>query len=203
MRGIQRKRIATSSCAALLAYAAFPLYAFAEGGGDEVGMRLLVPKLSEFIPALIAFLVIWAIMAKFAWPAITGMLDKRAQTIKDSLSQAEAARIEAQRMLEEYKAQLAEARKEAAEILQEAKRSGEAVRVDITAKAQAEADQIVAKARQAIESEKKQALSKLQGSVADLSVSIAGRLIGEGLNEEGHRKLIEKYLAEVGSLDEN
>lgn len=187
----------------LAAQVVAPLCAFAHEGSGDIGVKLLVPKLSEFIPGLLAFLVIWFILSKFAWPAVSAMLDQRAKTIKDSLAQAEAAHIEAQRLLEEYKAQIADARKESAEILAEAKRSGEALRADITAKAQSEADQIIVKARQAIESEKKQALSELQASVADLSVSVAGRLIGEGLSEAGHRKLIEQYLAEVGKLDEN
>ena len=203
MRGTQLKNQLGLAAITVGASLAFPVCAFAEGGGDDMGMRLLIPKLSEFIPALVAFLVIWFILAKFAWPQVSGMLDKRAETIKESLANAEASRIEAQRLLEEYKAQIAEARKESAEILAEAKRSGEHLRAEMAAKAQAEADQIVAKARQAIEREKIQALGELQSSVADLSVSVAGRLIGVGLSDDEHRKLIEKYLLEVGSLDES
>lgn len=180
----------------------FPVCAFAEGESTG-GLDLLIPKLSEFLPALVAFLVIWFVLAKYAWPAITGMLDKRAETIKTSLANAESARIEAQKLLDEYKAQISEARKESGEILAEAKRSAEAVKADITAKAQAEADEIVAKARVAIENEKKQALAELQGSIADFSVSVAGKLIGENLDADSHRQLVEKYIAEVGTPDEN
>lgn len=201
MQQTRLKRATLFAVSALAAYAAFPSFALAQD--KELGIGLLIPKLSEFVPALIAFLIIWAILAKFAWPAISGMLDKRAETIKDSLANAEAARIEAEQLLKEYKAQIAEARRESAEILAEAKRTGELVRADITAKAQAEADDIVAKARVAIESEKKQALAELQSSVADLSVSVAGKLIGQDLTDDDHRKLIEKYISEVGNLDEN
>lgn len=188
--------------AAAGSYLMFPALALAEeeGGG---GLELLIPKMSEFIPTVVSFLIIWVLFAKFAWPAISDMLDKRAENIKDSLASAESARIEAQQLLEEYKAQIADARQESAEIIAEAKRSGEAVRADITAKAQVEADEIVAKARKAIESEKKQALAELQSSVANLSVSVAGKLIGDGFSEEDHRKLVEKYISEVGNLDEN
>lgn len=171
--------------------------------GSELGINILIPKLSEFIPSVIAFLIIWFIFAKMAWPAVSSMMDKRSETIKESLASAEAARIEAQQLLDEYKNQLADARRESAEILAEAKRSGEVVRADITSKAQAEADEIISKARVAIENEKKQASADLQSSIADLSVSVAGKLLGEDLNDEQHRKLIEKYISEVGNVNEN
>ena len=159
--------------------------------------------MSEFIPALIAFLIIWAVLAKFAWPAVTGILDKRQETIKNNLDEAEAAKIEAQRSLDEYKQQLADARREAAGILDEARRAGEQVKADITAQAQAQADEMIAKAKKSIEKEKLAAIADLQGSVAELSVAVAGRFIGEDLSDADQRKLIEKYVAEAGTLDAN
>lgn len=187
---------ATGAAAAMLTLA--PHLAFAE---SELGVNLIIPRLGEFIPMLIVFLVVWFILAKFAWPSIIDMLDKRAATIKDSLESAEATRVEAQQLLDDYKAQLAQARRESATILEDARRAGETIKNEITAQAQEEANEIVAKARQAIEHEKKQAMSDLQASVADLSVSIAGKYIGQELSEAEHRKLIEKYLMEAGKLD--
>ncbi len=175
-----------------------PQWAMAEEG---LGINLIIPKMGEFIPMLIVFLVVWFILAKFAWPVIIGKLDERAATIKDSLESAEATKVEAQQLLDEYKAQLAEARRQSSAILEEARRSGEDIKNDITAKAQEEANEIVAKARLAIESEKKQAMAELQSSVADLSVAVAAKYIGQELSDDDHRKLIEKYLAEAGKLD--
>jgi F-type H+-transporting ATPase subunit b len=143
------------------------------------------------------------ILAKFGWPAITGMLDKRVTTIKESLEQAENAKIESAQLLEEHKAQLDDAKKQAAQIIAEAKQSGEAVREAITAKAQEEAEAMIAKARVAIEAEKKAAIAELQGSVADLSVSVAGRLVGQDLSDADHRRIIEHYLSEAGALNAN
>lgn len=179
-----------------------PSLALAEENSD-LGIGILIPNLSEFIPALIAFLVIWVVLAKFAWPMIVGMLDKRQETIKNNLDEAEAAKIEAQRSLEEYKKQLADARREAAGIVDEARRAGEQVKADITAQAQAQADEMIAKAKKSIEKEKLAAIADLQSSVADLSVAVAGRFIGEGLSDADQRKLIEKYVAEAGALDAN
>ena len=195
----------TNGAAAIAAGAvalAAPSLALAEENSD-LGIGILIPNMSEFIPALIAFLVIWVVLAKFAWPMIVGMLDKRQETIKNNLDEAEAAKIEAQRSLEEYKKQLAEARREAAGIVDEARRAGEQVKADITAQAQAQADEMIAKAKKSIEKEKQAAIADLQSSVADLSVAVAGRFIGEGLSDADQRKLIEKYVAEAGALDAN
>ncbi len=195
------KNGAAALAAGAVALAA-PSLALAEENSD-LGIGILIPNLSEFIPALIAFLVIWVVLAKFAWPMIVGMLDKRQETIKNNLDEAEAAKIEAQRSLEEYKKQLADARREAAGIVDEARRAGEQVKADITAQAQAQADEMIAKAKKSIEKEKLAAIADLQSSVADLSVAVAGRFIGEGLSEADQRKLIEKYVAEAGALDAN
>ena len=195
------KNGAAALAAGAVALAA-PSLALAEENSD-LGIGILIPNLSEFIPALIAFLVIWVVLAKFAWPMIVGMLDKRQETIKDNLDEAEAAKIEAQRSLEEYKKQLADARREAAGIVDEARRAGEQVKADITAQAQAQADEMIAKAKKSIEKEKLAAIADLQSSVADLSLAVAGRFIGEGLSDADQRKLIEKYVAEAGALDAN
>jgi F-type H+-transporting ATPase subunit b len=180
---------------------AMPVLALAEEGGG--GFSLLIPKMGEFIPTLIAFIIIWIILAKVGWPMITGMLDEREKTIKDSLEQAEQAKIQSEQLLAEHKAQLDEARVEAAQIIANAKEAGEALKADITAKAQQESADMIAKAHLAIEAEKKAAIADLQSSVADLSVSVAGRLIGENLSDDEHLKLIERYVAEAGSLDAN
>lgn len=180
---------------------AMPMLALAEEGGG--GFSLLIPKMGEFIPTLIAFIIIWVILAKVGWPMITGMLDEREKTIKDSLEQAEQAKIQSEQLLAEHKAQLDEARVEASQIIANAKEAGEALKADITAKAQQESADMIAKAHLAIEAEKKAAIADLQSSVADISVSVAGRLIGENLSDDEHLKLIERYVAEAGSLDAN
>lgn len=178
-----------------------PALAFAEEG--STGFALLMPKPAEFIPCLVAFIVIWIILAKFAWPMVIGILDKRQETIKNNLKEAESAKIEAQRALAEYKQQIADARREAAGIVDEARRAGEQVKADITAQAQAQADEMIAKAKKSIEKEKLAAIADLQASVADVSVAVAGRFIGEDLSDAKQRELIEKYVAEAGTLDAN
>lgn len=185
----------------LLVLASEGAAAGAEKGGG--GASLLIPALGELIPAILAFTVVFVLLSKFAWPAISDMLDKRAETIKDSLEKAEAAKIEAERLLAEYKQTMAEARKEAATVLASARQSADATRAEAATKAQAEYDAMLVKARDAIEGEKNAAIAQLQASVADLTVAVAGKVIGSELSEAEHRKVIEKYLAEAGSLNAN
>jgi F-type H+-transporting ATPase subunit b len=197
-------RITTVAALSLSALLSLPVLAFAsEAEGEGSPMDLIFPKLGEWIPMLLGFIILWVILAKFGWPAFIGMIDKRAATIKDSLEKAELARIESERILEEGKAQLDEARKQAAQIIADAKTTGDAVRSEMMAQAKEDAQLLADKASAAIEVQKKTAIAQLQSSVADLSVAVAGRLIGTDLSEAEHRKLIERYIAEAGNLDAN
>jgi F-type H+-transporting ATPase subunit b len=171
--------------------------------GSGGGASALIPKMAEFIPGVIAFSVVYLVLSKFAWPAISDMLDKRAETIRESLERAEQAKVEAERLLAEYKQAMADARKEASTVLQQAKQSAESTRAEAQARAQAEYDDMIAKARQAIEGEKQAAISELQSSVANLSVAVAAKLIGSELSGDDHLKVVEKYLDEAGSLNAN
>ena len=179
---------------------AFPALAFAAEEESSGGLSAILPDMAEFIPMLVIFILLWIVLAKFGWPKFEAMLEKREMTIKDSLEKSEQARVESERVLEEYKRQLEDAKAQAAQIVADAKKTGEAVKADITDKAQSEATAMIEKAHNAIEAEKKAAISELQGSVADLSVFRASRLIGEDLNDAEHRKIIERYVNEAGSF---
>ena len=166
-------------------------------------MEKIIPLGVELYVNLAAFAVLFVLLWKFAFPPITDMLDRRSETIRESLEKSEQTRVEAERLLEEYKVQMAEARAEAQQVIEQGRTVAEAKKEDIAAKARAEAEAVLAKATESIEGEKKAAMAELQASVADLSVAVAGKLIGEKLSAEEHAKLIERYVAEVGSLNEN
>ena len=149
---------------------AFPALAFAAEEESSGGLSAILPDMAEFIPMLVIFILLWIVLAKFGWPKFEAMLEKREMTIKDSLEKSEQARVESERVLEEYKRQLEDAKAQAAQIVADAKKTGEAVKADITDKAQSEATAMIEKAHNAIEAEKKAAISELQGSVADLDL---------------------------------
>lgn len=178
-----------------------PTVALAEE--ENTGMRLLVPNMAEFVPACIAFLIIFFIMSKFAWPMVLKMMEDRENKIQGDLDAAEEAKNQAQSDAKAYEERLAAAERDAAEIVAAARREAEEERSRILAKAQKDASATIAKARDAVESERKKALVQLSGSVVDLSVEIASKIVGENLTDEQHRKLAERYLAEVGSTNGN
>lgn len=190
--------IGTAAVSATAVASTCPAYAFAEESG---GINAILPKMNEFIPMLVAFIILWVILAKFGWPVFDRMLEKRASTIREDLKSAEAARQESEKLLAEYKQQLADAKAEASSIVAEAKKTGEAVKADIQKKAQDEAAGMIEKAQAAIEAERKQAVSDLQKSVADISVSVASKLIGKDLSDDEHRAIIKRYVEEAGSFN--
>ena len=152
---------------------------------------------------LVAFIILWIILAKFGWPMFAGMLEKRENTIREALKQSEDAKIESERVLAEYKKQLADAKAEAAKVVADARETGEAVRQSIQEKAQTDAADMIEKARTTIAAEKKAAMAELQASIADTSVDVAAKLIGNDLTEGEHRAIIERYVKEAGSFNGN
>jgi F-type H+-transporting ATPase subunit b len=193
--------VAAAGACALASALSFPALAFAAEAKE--GIAVVIPDMNEFIPMLIAFIILAIILGKFGWPMFNDMLEKRERTIAEALEKSEEARVESERVLEEYKQQLADAKAQASQLIAEAKQTGEAARAEITKQAQEESAAMIEKARVAIEAEKKAALAELQGSVADLSVSVASRLVGEDLNDDDHRKIIERYIQEAGSFHAN
>lgn len=190
---------AACALASAMAFAA-PTLAFA-AEKETAGIEAILPAMDEFIPMLVAFLILLAILVKFGWPMFNGILTKRETTIREALEKSEQARIESERVLAEYQDKLIEARQEAATIISEAKQQAEAQRAATTARAQEEAEKIIAKAREAMESEKKAAIAELQASVADIAVAAMARVVKEDFSDADHRRLIEKSVEEIGNLN--
>ena len=166
-------------------------------------MELIIPGTTEMFVNLVAAAILFIVLGKFAFPPITKMLDERANKIRESLEKAEDTRVEAERLLDEYKVQMAEARAEATQVIEQGRKVAESMKAEILAKAKEEAEAEKVKAIAAINAEKESAMAELKGQVADLSVAVAGKIIGSSLSRSDHEALIDKYLAEVGSLNEN
>jgi F-type H+-transporting ATPase subunit b len=164
-------------------------------------MDAIIPYTSELLVSLVSFAVLFVVLWKFALPPITKMLDERAEKIKDSLEKAEDTRVQAERLLEEYKVQLAEARQESNRVIEQGRKIAETMKDEIVAKANEERESMLTRAREEIQGEKRTAMAELQAQVADLSVAVANRLISTTLSADDHKALIEKFVAEVGSLD--
>lgn len=197
MKQINRATVAAAISSFVLAV---PAQAFAEESSNKA--EILIPKMAEFIPALIAFLVIWVVLAKFAWPQILSMMEERGKRIQESLDEAETTKKKAIASRKEYDELVTDARRKSADIVLEARKDAEAERARIIEAAHKEAEDIIAKAHANAEDERNAVYAAAAASIADLSVSVASKIVGETLDQDGEQhRLIERYVKEAGSLN--
>ncbi len=169
-----------------------------EGGGG--GLDLLLPPFNELVAGIIAFAIVFFFIWKWAVPAFNKMLEQRQQAIAGQLSEAEKAKQEAESLLNDYKAQLADSKAEGNRIIEDARDTAESMKAEVLAKAQADADQILAKAREEAENEKDRALADARQEVGSISVDLASQIVGESLNADTHQALVNRYLADLEKM---
>lgn len=143
------------------------------------------------------FVILMAILWRFAWPTILKSVVDREQRIQRQLDEAEKARVEAQKLLEEHKKMLAQGRAEAQEIIAKAKSVAQKEREILIAKTHEEQEQILVRARREIEGEKDKAIQDLRREAVDLSMAAASRLLEKNLTGDANRKLVTEYLASI------
>ena len=177
--------------------AVLPEALWAQGGGGDGGIYDINYGLSVW--TLIVFAALVFILGKFAWGPILGAVEAREKGIQQALDEAAARNAEATRLLQEHKEQLADARRQASDLIAEGKAAGEEVRREIEEKARSEAQSIVERARQEIERERDQAIEALRKESVELALAAASRLLQEKLDQESDRELVERYLGEMSS----
>ncbi|MGW0502610.1 F0F1 ATP synthase subunit B [Micromonospora sp. NPDC003241] len=160
----------------------------------------LVPLWQELVIGSIAFALLCFVLLKFVMPRIEAMYQARVEAIEGGLKRAEAAQAEANQLLEQYRAQLAEVRTEAARIRDDARADAESIRTDILAKAREESDRIIAAGRDSLAVERETIVRELRAEVGGLAVDLAGRIVGESLADEARRKgTVERFLTDLES----
>ena len=174
----------------------------AEEAEEGDNLALVLPEPYELFAGIIAFGIVFFFVWKWAFPAIDKMLEDRQRAIKGQMEDAEAAKAEAQSLLDDYRKQLAGAKGEAAGIVNEARESAEAMKNDIVAKAQTEAEQIATKARSDASAERDRALASAKEEVANLSIDLAERVVGENLDRTAQLGLVERYLADLERMSD-
>jgi F-type H+-transporting ATPase subunit b len=178
---------------ALIGVTGFAIATSAFAAGDD----MLAIKPGVQIWTLLTFLVMLWLLAKFAFKPIASALDKRADAIKAALNEAEKARAEVKKMSEEAKKATDAARLEANRILDETRQAAENVRKEIIAKANAEAAELVKRAQEGIEQQKQKALGELRQTVADLSLQITEQVIRLKCDEAIHKQLADQFIANL------
>jgi F-type H+-transporting ATPase subunit b len=170
-----------------------------EAGEEVKAKNPIVPETKEIVWAAIAFVIVFALLAKFAWPAIKKGIQDREDKIRQDLEHAEGVRAEAEQERKDYQAQLLDARNEAGRIIEEARQSADQVRKDLIARAEADAAAIRSKAAEDARAAGARALADVQARVGDISVELAERIVQQNLDRAAQTQLIENYINEVGS----
>ena len=165
----------------------------------EINLGPLLPEeLSEIIAGAVLFLIVWWVVAKKVVPVFEKTYAERTAEITGGIEKAEAAQKEAAEALAEYQAQLSTARAEAGRIREDARAQAVTLAAEIREQAQADSTRIVAAAKAQIEAERNQVINQLRTEVGGLATQLAGRIIGESLeDDERARRSVDRFIAEL------
>jgi len=156
-------------------------------------------KWTSTVIAILAFLILYWLLNKYAFGPLFGIMEKRRQLVAEQMDSAAKNRAEAERLLEEQKQALQQVRQEAADIIGQAKTTGSKQAEEILLQARNEAVRLKDEAVKEIESEKNKAVSALKAQVSGLSVLIASKIIEKQVDEKAQQELVDHYLKEVGT----
>lgn len=166
--------------------------------GNEKTYNPLIPHVGEIILGLIAFGVLVFVLLKAAFPAIEKTYAARQDAIEGGIKRAEDAQTEAQRTLEQYRQQLAEARQEAARIVERSREQGQQIVTELQSEAQERARTITENATREIEADRQRAFAELRGDIGRLAVDLAGRIVSDALQDSGRRQqVVDSFLDEL------
>lgn len=152
----------------------------------------------SFVYAIVAFAVLYWLLSKYAFGPLFGVMEKRNDQIQEQLVTAEKNRQESEQLLREQRQAIQDARKEAYDIMEQARKTSGKQADDMLAQAKAEASNLKENALKEIENEKNKAVDALRNQVSAMSVLIASRIIEKQIDENDQKQLIDQYLAEVG-----
>jgi F-type H+-transporting ATPase subunit b len=161
----------------------------------------LLPPLGEIIIGLIAFAIVFVVFVKVVAPRFEQVFQARREAIEGGIERAEAMQAEAMAALEQYRAQLAEARTEAAQIRDQARAEGQQILEELRIQAQEESARIVARGEEQLATARQQVVNELRGQIGTLAVQLAGQVVGESLADDARRSgTVDRFLAELDSM---
>jgi len=161
----------------------------------------LLPPVGEIIIGLIAFAIVILVFAKYVAPRFEQVWRARREAIEGGIERAEAMQAEAKAALEQYRAQLADARNEAAQIRDQARAEGQQILEELRTQAQEESQRIVARGEEQLATQRQQVVNELRGQIGALAVDLAGRVVGESLSDDARRSgTVDRFLAELDDM---
>jgi F-type H+-transporting ATPase subunit b len=158
----------------------------------------IIPETNELIYSLISFLVLAALFMKFAYPMVKKTMEGRTERIRTDLDTAEQAKVAAEQVLSKYNTELANAKAESNRIIEAARSDAERVKADMIAATQAEVNELKSKAAADVESARTQAMASLRGSVADIAIEIAEKVVEKNLDKATNQALVASFIQQVG-----
>jgi F-type H+-transporting ATPase subunit b len=159
--------------------------------------NFLVPN-GTFFVELIAFAIMFAIIARYIIPPINRAMEARQEAIRNQFAELDQAKADATSAKDEFQAQIAEARKEAAKIREEAREQGASIIAEMREQAQTESNRILEHGKTQLEAERQQAITSLRAEAGGLATGLAGRIVGESLDDEARQsRVVERFLAEL------
>jgi F-type H+-transporting ATPase subunit b len=162
------------------------------------GANPLVPHTAELIVGFIAFSLLFLVLRSKVVPLFEKAFAERTEAIQGGMEKAERAQVEAERALAQYTAQLNEARGEAQKIREDARVQGAAIIEDLRSKAAEEAARIIAAATAAIQSERQQAMTALRNEVGALATELAGKIVGEALDDQVRQsRIVDRFISDL------
>ena len=165
---------------------------------EEEEINPLIPHTAEIVISLIVFGLIFFLLKKIVIPAFEKAYAERTAAIEGGIEEAQSAQKDAKAALDKYTEQLAGARHEATAIREEAKEQGAQIIAELRAQAQAEAERITSTAHAQVEAERAQVLAQLKGEVGSMATQLAGRIVGESLDDDARQKrTVERFIAEL------
>ncbi len=158
----------------------------------------LLPTGSELILGIVCFVIVFGILGKMLLPRITKTLNEREDAIQGGINRADEAQAEAQAVLQQYRAQLDDAKHEAARMREEAREAGAQIIAEMRERAEAEARRITEAAQSQIEAERQQALISLRVQVGSLATELASRIVGESLADTARQsRMVDRFLDDI------
>ncbi len=169
---------------------------------EESDHNPIFPTAYDIVWSIVVLIIIGFFFWKFALPAYRKVMDERSEKIEGGIARAEEAQAKAQSALEQYTAQLSEARVEAARIREDAQDQGKQIIAEMKTKAQEESDRIVAAGSSQLAAQRQQIVAELRGDLGRTAVDLSEKIIGESLSDDVKRaSTIDRFLSELDSVD--
>jgi F-type H+-transporting ATPase subunit b len=159
----------------------------------------ILPATNELFWGSLSFVILFFLLAKVAYPGLKKGMENRSEKIRTSIDEAERARGEAQRILDEYQRQLADAKSESARIIEEARQASDKLRQDLKKQAETEVAELRGRAQEDIQAQVQRAMADLQARVGELAIELAEKVVERSLDRETNMQLIESYINQVGA----